>query len=87
MEWSGRAPAPPAKPIGSAMSYEADVRRASHLILLVKEGFAASLSEAATRVCALASGHGHNSGRHSDATAVRGRAGRGPKGPTAACRA
>jgi aryl-alcohol dehydrogenase-like predicted oxidoreductase len=40
---------PPPEPIGSAMSYEADVRRASRLMPLVKEGFAASLSEAATR--------------------------------------
>jgi hypothetical protein len=31
------------------MSYEADVRRASRLMPLVKEGFAASLTEAATR--------------------------------------
>jgi aryl-alcohol dehydrogenase-like predicted oxidoreductase len=40
---------PPPEPIGSAMSYEADVRRASRLMPLVKEGFAASLTEAATR--------------------------------------
>ena len=40
---------PPAEPIGSAMNYEADVRRASRLVPLVKEGFAASLTEAATR--------------------------------------
>ena len=40
---------PPPEPIGSAMSYEADVARASRLMPLVKEGFAASLSEAATR--------------------------------------
>jgi hypothetical protein len=33
----------------------------------------------------LASGHGHNSGRHGDATTVRGRAFCGPKGPAAAC--
>jgi L-galactose dehydrogenase/L-glyceraldehyde 3-phosphate reductase len=40
-------PAP--EPIGSAMSYEADIERARRLIPLVKEGFAASLTEAATR--------------------------------------
>ena len=33
----------------TAMSYEADVGRASRLMPLVKEGFAASLTEAATR--------------------------------------
>jgi aryl-alcohol dehydrogenase-like predicted oxidoreductase len=40
-------PAP--EPIGSAMSYEADVDRARRLMPLVEEGFAASLTEAATR--------------------------------------
>jgi aryl-alcohol dehydrogenase-like predicted oxidoreductase len=40
-------PAP--EPIGSAMSYDADVDRARRLAALVKEGFAASLTEAATR--------------------------------------
>jgi aryl-alcohol dehydrogenase-like predicted oxidoreductase len=40
---------PPPEPIGSAMSYEADVRRASRIMPLVKEGFATSLTEAATR--------------------------------------
>ena len=40
---------PPPEPIGSAMSYEADVARARQLMPLVKEGFAASLTEAATR--------------------------------------
>src|SRR5215472_5096482 len=40
-------PAP--EPIGSAMSYDADVVRARRLIPLVEEGFAASLAEAATR--------------------------------------
>jgi L-galactose dehydrogenase/L-glyceraldehyde 3-phosphate reductase len=40
-------PAP--EPIGSAMSYDADIDRARRLIPLVKEGFAASLTEAATR--------------------------------------
>ena len=42
---AGPAPAP----IGSAMSYDADVDRARRLMPLVKEGFAASLTEAATR--------------------------------------
>jgi len=37
------------EPIGSAMSYDADVGRAQRLMPLVKEGFAASLTEAATR--------------------------------------
>ncbi|MFZ0777081.1 MAG: aldo/keto reductase [Xanthobacteraceae bacterium] len=40
---------PPPAPIGSAMNYEADVVRASRLMPLVTEGFAASLAEAATR--------------------------------------
>ena len=40
-------PAP--EPIGSAMSYDADIDRARRLSPLVKEGFAASLTEAATR--------------------------------------
>jgi L-galactose dehydrogenase/L-glyceraldehyde 3-phosphate reductase len=41
------SPAP--EPIGSAISYDADVDRARRLMPLVKEGFAASLAEAATR--------------------------------------
>jgi len=41
------SPAP--APIGSAMSYEADVARARRLIPLVAEGFAKSLPEAAVR--------------------------------------
>jgi len=40
-------PAP--EPIGSAMSYDADIDRARRLIPLVEEGFAGSLAEAATR--------------------------------------
>ena len=40
---------PPPEPIGSAMSYDADVARACRLLPLVKEGFALSLTEAATR--------------------------------------
>jgi aryl-alcohol dehydrogenase-like predicted oxidoreductase len=40
-------PAP--EPIGSAMNYDADVERARRLMPLIKEGFASSLTEAATR--------------------------------------
>ncbi len=40
-------PAP--EPIGSAMSYDGDIGRARRLLPLVKEGFATSLTEAATR--------------------------------------
>jgi aryl-alcohol dehydrogenase-like predicted oxidoreductase len=40
---------PSPEPIGSAMSYDADVARACRLVPLVKEGFAASLAELATR--------------------------------------
>src|SRR6516162_4620639 len=40
---------PPPEPIGSAMSYEVDVARARRLMPIVQEGFAASLTEAATR--------------------------------------
>src|SRR5262245_30937743 len=40
---------PPPEPIGSATSYEADVARARRLMPIVQEGFAASLTEAATR--------------------------------------
>jgi aryl-alcohol dehydrogenase-like predicted oxidoreductase len=42
---------PPPDPIGSAQSYEGDLKRAQRLAPLVKEGFAASLAEAATRFC------------------------------------
>jgi aryl-alcohol dehydrogenase-like predicted oxidoreductase len=41
------SPAP--EPIGSAMSYDADIDRARRLTPLVTEGFASSLTEAATR--------------------------------------
>jgi aryl-alcohol dehydrogenase-like predicted oxidoreductase len=41
------SPAP--EPIGSAMSYDADIDRARRLMPLVDEGFATSLTEAATR--------------------------------------
>ncbi len=41
------SPAP--APIGSAMNYDGDVTRARRLLPLVTEGFAASLTEAATR--------------------------------------
>jgi aryl-alcohol dehydrogenase-like predicted oxidoreductase len=40
-------PAP--EPIGSAMSYDADIDRARRLMPLIEEGFSASLTEAATR--------------------------------------
>ena len=40
---------PPPAPIGSSLSYAADVVRARRLMPLVEEGFAASLTEAATR--------------------------------------
>ncbi|MGB7835739.1 MAG: aldo/keto reductase [Xanthobacteraceae bacterium] len=40
---------PPPEPIGSATNYDADVARARRLTPLVNEGFAASLTEAATR--------------------------------------
>ncbi len=42
---------PPPNPIGSAKSYEGDLKRARRLAPLVNEGFAASLAEAATRFC------------------------------------
>ena len=41
------SPAP--EPIGSALQYDADIDRARRLMPLVNEGFAASLTEAATR--------------------------------------
>lgn len=41
------SPAP--EPIGSAMHYDADIDRARRLMPLVEEGFASSLTEAATR--------------------------------------
>ncbi len=40
---------PPPAPIGSATRYEADLARASRLMPLVEEGFAATLAEAAVR--------------------------------------
>ncbi len=40
---------PPPEPIGSALRYDADIARARRLIPLVTEGFAANLTEAATR--------------------------------------
>jgi aryl-alcohol dehydrogenase-like predicted oxidoreductase len=42
---AGSAP----EPIGSAMSYDADIDRARRLMPLIEEGFATSLTEAATR--------------------------------------
>src|SRR5207248_8452489 len=40
---------PPPEPIGSAFSYDADVLRARRVMPIVQEGFAASMTEAATR--------------------------------------
>ena len=40
---------PPPEPIGSAMNYDGDLDRARRLMPLVQDGFAASLTEAATR--------------------------------------
>jgi len=40
---------PPPEPIGSALSFDADVARARRLMPLVEEGFAKNLTEAATR--------------------------------------
>src|SRR5438270_1003341 len=40
---------PPPEPIGSGLRYDADIARARRLMPVVKEGFAASLTEAATR--------------------------------------
>ncbi len=40
---------PPPLPIGSAQSYDADLKRARRLMPLVRDGFAASLAEAAAR--------------------------------------
>jgi aryl-alcohol dehydrogenase-like predicted oxidoreductase len=40
---------PPPEPIGTAMDYDADVVRARRLMPLIEGGFAASLTEAATR--------------------------------------
>jgi aryl-alcohol dehydrogenase-like predicted oxidoreductase len=40
---------PPPDPIGSALSYDADMERARRLMPLVSEGFASSLAEAAIR--------------------------------------
>jgi L-galactose dehydrogenase/L-glyceraldehyde 3-phosphate reductase len=44
-----RIASPPPEPIGSAMTYDADIERARRLMPLVKDGFASSLTEAATR--------------------------------------
>jgi aryl-alcohol dehydrogenase-like predicted oxidoreductase len=40
---------PPPEPIGSAINYDGDIERARRLLPLVKEGFASSLTEVATR--------------------------------------
>jgi aryl-alcohol dehydrogenase-like predicted oxidoreductase len=63
---------PPPEPIGSAMSYDADVGRARRLLPLVKEGFAATLTEAATRFAISHPATGDYPGRHGNAATVRG---------------
>jgi aryl-alcohol dehydrogenase-like predicted oxidoreductase len=40
---------PPPEPIGSAMNYDGDIARAQRLMPLITDGFAGSLTEAATR--------------------------------------
>ena len=75
------SPAP--EPIGSAMSYDADVDRARHLMPLVR-GVATSLTEAATRFALSHPAMGHYFGRYGDAATVRGRTRRAPKRSTTA---
>src|SRR5690349_2645465 len=48
-DWRHAIASPPPEPIGSSFTYEADVARARHLLPLVTEGFATSLTEVATR--------------------------------------
>ena len=79
------SPAP--EPIGSAMSYDADIERARRLMPLVTEGFAEQPDRSRHAVRVVASGDGHPPGRHGDTAAVRGCAGRGGKRPVAASRA
>ena len=75
-------PAP--EPIGSAMSYAADTERARRLMPLVEQGFAASLTEAATRFALSHPAMGTYPGRHGNAATIRGRTRRGRKRPAAA---
>ena len=49
--WRHPIASPPPAPIGSAQSYEGDLRRAQRLAPLVEHGFAASIAEAAIRFC------------------------------------
>ena len=49
--WRHPIASPPPAPIGSAQSYEGDLRRAQRLAPLVEHGFAASIAEAAMRFC------------------------------------
>ena len=49
--WRHPIASPPPAPIGSAQSYEGDLRRAQRLAPLVEHGFAASIAEAAVRFC------------------------------------
>jgi len=66
------------------MSYEADIDRARRLIPLVKEGFAVSLTEAATRFALSHPAMGTILVGYGDIATVRGRTRRGPKRPTTA---
>lgn len=75
-------PAP--EPIGSAMSYDADVDRAARLMPLVKEGFRHQPDRSRHAVCAVSPGDGHDPGRYGDAATVRGRTRRGPERPATA---
>ena len=73
---------PPPEPIGSAMSYDADIARARRLHAAGRaKGLPHSLTEAATRFAIGRSAVEHHPGRHGDAATVRRCAGRGRKGP------
>jgi L-galactose dehydrogenase/L-glyceraldehyde 3-phosphate reductase len=72
-------PAP--EPIGSAMSYDADVDRARRLIPLVKEGVRRQPDRSRHAICAVAPSDGHYPGRYGDAATVRGRPRGGSKRP------
>jgi aryl-alcohol dehydrogenase-like predicted oxidoreductase len=74
-------PAP--EPIGSAMSYDADIDRARRLMPLV-EGICGEPDRSRHAVCAVASGDGLDPGWHGDAATIRGRARRSGKRSAAA---
>ena len=78
------SPAP--EPIGSAMSYDADIDRARRLMPLVEQGFAASLTEAATRFAHFPPGDGYHPGRSGDTARIRAFARSRPERPAAAGR-